>query len=90
MRNWKYIVQFFLKKILFIFRGERREKEKESNIIVRLPFVRPLLGTWPTAQAGALTGNQTSDFLVCRLAFNTLSHTSQGILYSSYTVQEAI
>ena len=36
--------------------------------------MRPLLETWPTTQACALTGNQTSDPLVPRLAFNPLSH----------------
>ena len=38
----------------------------------------PLVGTWPTTQACALTGNRTSDPLVCRLALNPLSYTSQG------------
>ena len=38
----------------------------------------PLVGTWPASQACALTGNQTSDPLVHRLALNPLSHTSQG------------
>ena len=43
-----------------------------------LPLTRPLLGTWPATQACVLTGNQTGDPLVCRLALNPLSHTSQG------------
>ena len=44
---------------LFMFReGEGREKEKDRNINVWLPLVRPLLGTWLTTQACALTGNQ--------------------------------
>ena len=38
----------------------------------------PLLGTWPTTQACALTGNPTSDPLVCRPELSPLSHTSQG------------
>ena len=69
----------FLKKIfihLFIF-GERG-KEGEGNINVWLPLVCPLLGTWPTTQACALTGNGTSDPSVHRPALNPLSHTSQG------------
>ena len=37
-----------------------------------------LLGTGSATQARALTGNRTSDNLVCRLALNPLSHTSQG------------
>ena len=32
------------------------------------------LGTWPTTQACALTGNRTSDPLAHRLALNLLSH----------------
>ena len=64
---------------LFIFRERgREEKEREISINVWLPLMCPQLGTWPTAQACALTGNQTSDPLVCRLALNPLSHTSQG------------
>ena len=40
----------------------------------------PRLGTWPTTQACALTENRTSDPLVLRLVFSSLSHTSQGFL----------
>ena len=43
-----------------------------------LPLTRPQVGTWPTTQACALTGNQTSDLSVHRPALNPLSHTSQG------------
>ena len=63
---------------LFLDRGEGREKERERNINVWLPLTCPALGTWPTTQAWALTGNQTSDPLVHRPALNPLSHTSQG------------
>ena len=56
------------------------EKETERNINVWLPLVCPPLGTWPATQARALTGNQTSDPLVFRLALNPLSHTSQGCI----------
>ena len=38
----------------------------------------PQLGTWPTTQARALTGNRTSNILVRRPALSPLSHTSQG------------
>ena len=58
-------------------KGERREKERERNINVWLPLTHPLLGTWPTTQACALTRNQTSNPLVHRPALNPLSHTSQ-------------
>ena len=36
---------------LFLERKERREEERERNINVLLPFMHPLLGTWPTTQA---------------------------------------
>ena len=62
---------------LLIFR-EGGEKERERNINVWLPLEHPLLGTWHTTQACALTGNQTGDPLVHRPALNPLSHTSQG------------
>ena len=67
---------------LFIDRGEGKEKERERNISVWLPLVRPVLGTWPAPQACALTGNRTSDPLVCRPVLNPLSHTSQGYLFT--------
>ena len=38
---------------------------------------RPQLGTWPTTQACALTGNRTGDPLVFRPALSPLCHTSQ-------------
>ena len=50
-----------------------------EGYINRLSLTRPQLGTWPKTQAGALTGNQTSDLSVCRLTLSPLSHTSQGI-----------
>ena len=73
-------LSFFCKDFIYLFldRGERREKERERNINVWLPLAHPSSGTWPTTQACPLTGNQTSDPLVCRPVFNSLSHTSQG------------
>ena len=70
----------FLKKTLFIFfqREEGREKERERNINVCLPLMRPLLGNWPTTQSCALTGNPINNPLVHRLVLSLLSHTSQG------------
>ena len=68
----------FLQRFYFIFRQRGREEERERNISVWLPLTLPLLGTWPTTQACALTGNRTNDPLVCRLVFNPLSHTRQG------------
>ena len=76
---WNKSLSAIFKKILFILdRGEGREKERERNINVWLPFTHPLLGTWSTTQACALTGNQTSDPVLCSLVLNPLSHTSQG------------
>ena len=74
---------FFKKKKRFLFiyfleRGEGREKERERNISVELPLVCPLLRTWPTTQACALTGNRTSNLLVCRMTPSPLSRTSQS------------
>ena len=66
----------FKKKKIFVFtyfqRQERREKHQW------LPLTHPLLGTWPSTQACALTGNQTNDLLVHRLVLDPQSHTSQG------------
>ena len=45
-----------------------------------LPLECPLLGTWPTTQACALTGNRTGDPLVHRPMLNPLCYTSQGSL----------
>ena len=75
--------------ILFIYfyregKGrEGKEKERERNINVRLPLARPMLVTWPSTQACALTGNQTLDPLVHRLVLNPLSHTSQGLIFNN-------
>ena len=65
---------------LFLEEGKGGEKERERNINLWLPLMCPLLGTWPTTQACALTGNQTSHPLVHRLVLNPLSHTSQGLI----------
>ena len=42
---------------LFLDKGEGREKERERNINVWLLLGCPTLGTQPTTQAYALTGN---------------------------------
>ena len=71
---------FFLifKDFIYLFLEKGREKERETDINVWLPLTYPLLGTWPSTQACALTGNGTGDPLVSRQAVNPLSHTSQG------------
>ena len=79
---WPPICTWIFKKklrfYLFLERGKGREKESERNINVWLSLACPLLGTWPTTQACALTGNLTSNPLIWRWALNPLSHTSQG------------
>ena len=61
---------------------EGRKRWRETSFCERnmdgLPLVCSQMGTWPTTHACALTGNQTSDLLVCRLVLNPLSHSSQG------------
>ena len=77
--SFLFILFLFLDFIyLFLERGEGRVKEKMENINVWLPLACPQLGTLPTTQACALTGNQTSDPLVYRLVLSPLSHISQG------------
>ena len=51
----------------------------ERNID-QLPHM-PLVGTWPTTQACALTGNQTHNLSVYRLVLSPLSHTHQSAFY---------
>ena len=78
------LLGFFFKDFIHLFlergegREEEREIERERNINVWLPLMCPPMGTQPETQAWALTGNQTGDPLVCRLALSPLSHTSQG------------
>ena len=47
----------FLRKRFYLFLERGREGERERNTNVWLPLEHPLLGTWPTTQACALTGN---------------------------------
>ena len=77
---FKIVVDSFFKDFVYLLleRGEGKEKERERNVSVWLPLMRPLLGNWPATQACALTGNRTGNTLVLRLALNPLSHTSQG------------
>ena len=69
---------------LFLERGEGKEEERERKINVWLPPMRPLLGTWPTAQACALTGNRTDGPLVHSPALHPLSYTSQGYVFKIF------
>ena len=76
------VISFYFLKIflnLFLDRGVGREKKRERNINVWMPFEISLLGTWSAAHTCMLTGNRTGDPLVHRPALSSLSHTSQGI-----------
>ena len=81
---------FYSFKILFIYFRERGREERERNTNVWLPLACPILGTWPATQACALTGNQTGDPLVRRLALNPLSYTSQGKHFIILTIYWAL
>ena len=76
-----FLIFIFKRFYLFIFREQAMEEEREKQQCVRDTSISclshaPLLGTWLTAQAYALTRNRTSDLLVCRPALSPLSHTS--------------
>ena len=71
LENFSY--EWCFKFLLFIFL-----KLKKPFFLTAIRPACPTLGTWPATQACALTGNRTSDLLVCRPAFNPLSHTNQG------------
>ena len=70
---------FFLKKyFVYLFLEREGKGGREGNINGWLPLAHPPLGTQPATQACALTGNQTRDLLVHRLALHPLIHTIQG------------
>ena len=81
---FKKLFLFVFLKRFYLFLEREREEDREGNIRVWLPLKRPLLGTWPTTQTWALTGNQTGNYLVHRLAFNPLTHSSQGFLIFNF------
>ena len=72
---------------LFLERGDGREKERERNTDW-LPVAHPKQGPWFTAQACALTGNQTGDLSVYGTMPNPLSHISQS--YSSLLKNKSV
>ena len=47
----------FLRFYLFIFREGKGGRKRKRKVNVWLPLAHLLLGTWPTTQACALTGN---------------------------------
>ena len=52
-----FLIQKDFIYLFFRERGREGEREKHPCAINQLPLARPLLGTWPAAQACALTGN---------------------------------
>ena len=76
---WFFFKRFYLFIFSFLGKGRGRDKERERNINVWFLLTHLYLGTRPTTQACALTGNQSSIPLVHRPALNPLSHTSQGL-----------
>ena len=73
----------FLKFYLFIFRQRGREGERETSMCGCLSCTR-YWGLGPQPRRVLLTWNWTVDILVCRLALNPLSHTSQCSLVFLY------
>ena len=72
---------YFLKN--FLERGREGVREGEKVQCARETSIdclwhAPSRGTWPSTQACALTGNWTSDLLVCSMTLIPLSHTSQS------------
>ena len=61
-----FLFFYFFKDFIYIFleRGREGEREREKHQCVVVSMWPPLR-TWPTTQARAPTGNQTSDPLVC-------------------------
>ena len=80
LMNWSYYL-----KILFIYfrqRGRKGEREGEKYQCVVASCAPPTGDlTWPTTQACALPGNQTSDPFDLKLVLNPLSHSNQGWSY---------
>ena len=78
---------FFFKYFIYLFleRGAGREEEEEKHQrernINRLLLSRCQLGTWPTTQACALTGDPTGDLLVQFTGWHSIHWPHQPSLY---------
>ena len=72
-----FFLIFFL--IYLFLEWERDGERKGEKYQCVVTSHTPLLGTWPTTQACALTGNGASDPLVCILVLSPMSHTSWGM-----------
>ena len=78
-KKFRYFSFLFLKRIyLFIFRHRGRGAKGEEKHQCVAASHAPPTGDPLTAQEGGLTGNSTNNPLLCRQAFNPVSHTSQG------------
>ena len=70
--TWSNNLLLNYKYNLFIFRERGREGKKQQC------EREPQSGTEPAIQASPLTGNQTSDLLLCMTTSNQPSHISQS------------
>ena len=78
--SWVYFFLFFFFKVLFIFRGKGGRKRGRTTSMCGYLSCAPYWGTWPTTQACALTGNQTSNPLLRRPILSPLIYTNLGTL----------
>ena len=62
-------LKYFIYLLIFKETGREGEREGDKRQCVVASHMPPL-GTWPTTQACALTGNRTSDSLVHRQELN--------------------
>ena len=79
LKNIK-VFPFFIRCYLFIFRerGREGEREGEKHWYEKHQSVAPWLGTKPSSQTRALTGNWTCNLVLCRTMLDEWSHASQG------------
>ena len=83
-----FFLTFFFLKICYLFYFYREGKggrKREKNVNVWLPITRPPLGTSPTTQAYALSGNQNGHSLVCSphsVHWATPARTKGFLIYS--------
>ena len=73
----------FLKDFIFLQRDRKGGRKRRKHPCV-VASCKPQLGTQPATQACALTGNQTSNPLICRLVLNPLSHTNRVCFCNFY------
>ena len=76
-----FLCILFFKDFIYLFleRGEGWEKERERNINAWTSLVCPPTGDLARNPGMCPDQNRTGDPLVCMLALNPLSYTSQGL-----------